>query len=384
MEFHLVNKKNMLMNRFAQALIFLLIILTASCTIFNKQKRPDQIITPLSDTVILRDGSLVYALPMTVFTVKVKMERTIELPGPYSKYAEEMLGLSNVIMNEEEHWSVKGILVDSHEEIDPSEFYVIESNTLQQTNVLALKKDGLILELNVESNVQSKNATEGKELNIAQFRSYDLGSDEYYMSQTDTAYKRVKVDAQFIRIPYTVEKKKKLTVDQLAERAAKRLMELRDGKIMILTGEANVFPQNEAAINELNRIEQEYTELFVGKTFTENRTFTYDYIPRKDINDKPFILFRFSDVTGPGEASSTNGTPVVIELKPEQKTKDLTIITREQPDPSAPKIDKIFYRIPDVASLKITMGKETLYNSRKLVYQLGEVLQLPANYMIGK
>lgn len=379
-----MTKKNRLMKRFAQFSLLLLIILTSSCITSKKQKRPEQIITKVSDTVILRDGSLVYALPMTVFTVKVEMERTIELPGPYAKYAEELLGMSNVIMNEEEHWSVKGVSVDSHEEIDPSEFYVIESNTLMQTNVLALKKDGLILDLNTESNVQSKIFPEGKELNITQFRSYDLGSDEYYLAQTDTAYKRVKVDAQFIRIPYTVEKKKKLTVDQLAERAAKRLMELRDGKIMILTGEANVFPQNDAAINELNSMEKEYTELFVGKTLTENRTFTYNFIPYKDLIDKPFILFRFSEVTGPGEASATNGTPVVIELTPEQKTKDLTIITREQPDPSAPKIDKIFYRIPDIASLKITIGKETIYSSRKLVYQLGEVMQLPANYIIGK
>jgi hypothetical protein len=384
MKFDLMTLKNRLMKRFAQLSLFLVIICTASCMTFKKQKRPERIITPLSDTVIMRDGSLIYALPMTVFTVKVEMERTIELPGPYAKYAEDLLGLSNIIMNEEEHWSVKGVTVNSHEEIDPSEFYVIESNTLFQTNVLALKKDGLILDLNSESNVQSENSPEGKEVNISQFRSYDLGSDEYYLSQTDTAFKRVKVDAQFIRLPYTVEKKKKLTVDQLADRAAKRLLELRDGKILILTGEANVFPQNEAAINELNRMEKEYTELFVGKTFTENRIFTYHFVPRKDLIDKPFVLLRFSETLGPVEASAANGTPVVIELKPEQKTKDLTIISRVQPDPSAPKNDKIYYRIPDVAGLKIIMGKETIYNSRKLVYQLGEIMQLPANYIIGK
>jgi hypothetical protein len=30
------------------------------------------------------------------------------------------------------------------------------------------------------------------------------------------------------------------------------------------------------------------------------------------------------------------------------------------------------------------MGEKPLYESRRLVYQLGEVLQLPANYIIGK
>ena len=364
--------------------MFLLIVFTTSCFPFLKQKHPQRVITPLSDTVILRDGNLVYALPMTVFTVRVEMERTIELPGPYAKYADELLGMSDVIMSEGEHWSIKSVAVNSHEEIDPSEFYVIESNTLFQTNVLSLKKEGLILDLNTESNVRDGIISEGKELNINQFRSYDLGSDEYYQVQADTAFKRVKVDAQFIRIPYIVEKKKKLTTDQLAERAAKRLMELRDGKIMILTGEANVFPQNDAAINELNRMEKEYTELFAGKTLRETRIFYYQVIPAGDISEIPVTLFRFSEVTGPEDVSAKTGTPVKIEISPEQKTKDLTVISKELKDSDSPVYDKLYYRIPDIVNLKISMEDETLYSSRKLVYQLGEVIQLPANYIIGR
>ena len=69
------------------------------------------------------------------------------------------------------------------------------------------------------------------------------------MVQSDTAYKRISIDSSFVRVPYVVEKKKRLTIDQLAERAAKRLMEMREGKHLILTGEANVFPQSDAAIN---------------------------------------------------------------------------------------------------------------------------------------
>jgi hypothetical protein len=379
-----MTRNKLLIKGIVRLLFFMLIIFTSSCIIFKKQNRPERIITPLSDTVILRDGTLIYALPRSVFTVKVEMERTIEIPGPYAKFADELLGLGNVIMNETEHWTVKSISVDSHEELDPSEFYIVESTTLMQTNVLALKKEGLILDLNPLLNVTNAISPEGKETNATQFRSYDLGSDEYYQARTDTAYRRITADAQPMRIPYAVEKKKKLTVDQLADRAAKRLMELRDGKIMILTGEANVFPQDVAAINELNRMEKEYTELFAGKTFTETRKYTCQFIPRKDLINKTSVLFRFSEATGPSDASANNGTPVVIEVVPEQKTKDLTLITREQAGSSAPKVDRIFYRIPDVAGLKISMGKETFYSSRKLVYQLGEIMQLPSNFIIGK
>jgi Domain of unknown function (DUF4831) len=289
-----------------------------------------------------------------------------------------------VIMREEEHWYIKSISVNSHEEADPSEFYVIESNNLFQTNVLQLKKEGLIADINPESNFQNVILPVSKEINVNQFISFDLGSDEYYQSQNDTLFKRVRVDSTYIRLPYIVEKKKKLTIDQLAERAAKRLMDIRDGKIMILTGDANVFPQNDAAINEINRMEKEYTELFVGKSFTENRTFTYQFIPHKELANKPVTLFTFSERTGPEDVASKTGTPVILKLTPEQKTKDLTIISRKQPSPSSSGYDKLYYRIPDVVNLKISVDGETYYNSRKLVYQLGEVMQLPSNYILNK
>jgi len=365
-------------------LVLLPLIIACSCSSLKKQKTPEIVVTPLSDTVIMRPGSLIYALPMTVFKVTFQFERTIELPGPYSKYAGDLLGLTNVITQEDEHWEVRSISVSSHEEIDPSEYYVIGSNSLQQTNALALKKSGLILDLNPESDKPGFTGYDGNDFNINDFRTYDLGSDEYFRVQTDTAYRRASIDDQFIRIPYVVEKIKKFSPEELAERAAKRLMELREGKFMVLTGEANVFPQNEAAINELNRMEQEYSELFTGKVISEIRSFTYQLIPTLGMSGKPLCLFNFSEVTGPASDTTSSGIPVIIELSPEKKTKDITIISTQHGDPAASKTDRLYYRIPDVAVLKIKMGDEVLHNSRKLVYQLGQIVQLPANYIIGK
>jgi hypothetical protein len=373
------------MKRIRHLYVFLMIMLiTSSCFLQKKIAGPAQVIKPLSDTVILRDGSLVYALPRSVFTIRIEMERIINIPGPYARYAGDLLGLENVIMSQEEQWSVRSVSVNSHEEADPSEFYVIESSTNIQSNVLALKKEGLILDLNPESDYQVPVIPDGREINVNQFRSYDLGSDEYYFVQTDTAYRRVSVDSKFIRIPYIVEKKKKLTTEQLAERAARRLMELREGMFMILTGEANVFPQDNASINEINRMEEELTELFTGKTIVDIRTFTYHFIPEKDLANKPVEILKFSEATGPEEVNAKNGMPVIMELVPEQKTKDLSLITRAQTEGVASGSDKIYYRIPDVVNVRISMDKETLYSSRKLICQFGEVMQLPANYIIAK
>ena len=373
------------MNRILLIPLFVTIMLiTSSCFLTKGKVNPSTTVTHLTDTLSLRDGSLVYALPRTIFTIRIEFEHTIDIPGPYASYAGELLGLDDVILNEEESWAVKSVSVSTHEEADPSEFYVIESNTLLQSNVLALKKEGLILDLNPESSARSKSIAGGKETDVNQFMSYDLGSDEYYSIQTDTVYRRVSVEQQFIRIPYIVEQKKKLTDAQLAERAAKRLMELRDGKFLILTGEANVFPQSEAPINEMNRMEKELTELFAGKTYRDIRTFTYSILPDKVMAETPVPVFKFSEVTGPEKVTAENGIPVILELIPEKKTKDLSVITRTRTVQTVPVTDKFYYRIPDIVNVVIRMEDEQLYNSRKMIYQFGEVLQLPGNYIIGK
>jgi hypothetical protein len=373
------------MKKIARISLFVSIIfLISSCTANKKVAESNLMILPLSDTVKVIDGSIVYALPRTVLTINVEMEHTVQLPGPYSAYAAEMLGLSDVILRENEMWSITGLTVKNSEEPDPSEYFIIQSNSLFQTNVLLLKKEGLILDLNPEffysgNKVFTLNKSEGQ-----RFRAYDLGSDEYYQMQSDTAYRRVAVDSTFIRIPYIVENKKRLSVAQMAEKAAKRLMEMREGKHLILTGEANVFPQSEAPIIEMNRLEKEYTELFTGKSFTEIRRYSFQIIPEKEMSGKPVQIFQFSEAAGPLKPGTPGGMPVTVEFEPEQKTKDLTLITKNSSPQLTTAYDKLYYRIPDVANVKIVFGTEILFNSRRLIYQFGEVVQLPANYIIGK
>ena len=360
------------------SILLIIILIFSACSPSQQMVDSKGNITPLTSPGALRDGSIVYGLPRTVFTVVARLERTVEKPGPYAQYAEALLGLTDVIKNENESWSIENIIVKSHDELDPSEYYVISSTNLFQTNVLALKKEGLILDLNPEIYKQDEKPGTAEGSGNLHSGFFDLGSDEYFQTQRDTAYKRMTIDSSFVRVPYIVEKQKKLGVDQLAEKAAKRLMELRDGKHLILTGEATVFPQSDAAINEINRMEKAYTELFTGKTFRETLTFTYELIPQKSMVGKPVALFLFSDLKGP--VSGTGGKPVTIEFTPEKKTKDLVVSGKSEEK----KYEKLFYRVPDVVGIKISLGSEKLYDSRKLIYQFGEVIQLPANYIIGK
>ena len=378
---------NLIMNnmkRFYRFLTSLLMIFTIiSCSTGKKAANSKTVVVPLSDTVTLTDGSIIYGLPRTVFTIRVDMERSIEIPGPYARYAADFLGISDAITEESESWTITGVIVNTHEELDPSEYYVIKTNSFLRSNALSLRKEGLILDINPRQflTAEKQNVGDGQERD--QFRFADLGSDEYFNIQRDTAYRRVDVDSTFIRLPYIVERRRRLSQEQLAENAARRITELRDGKHLILTGEANVFPQSDAAINEINRLEKEYTELFAGKVVKEKRSYTVTFIPESEMARRSVTLFQFSELTGPISGSASGGVAIVAELIPEQKTKALNTINNK-PSQGGVTFDKLFYRAPDIVNLKISMGREVLFNSRKMVYQFGEIIQLPANFIITK
>ncbi len=361
-------------------LLILPVFIAFSCSSNRMMTDSRAEISSLSGNAGIPEGSLVYALPLTVFDVVIETERVVQKPGPYAAYAEDLLGLKDVIKAESEHWTIKGITVKTHEELDPSEFYIIQASSVFRTNVLSLKKEGLILDLNPDLYDRESISSRLNPGATSPQHVYDLGSDEYFQSKSDTLYRLVNVDNSFIRIPYLVEKKQKLSLDQLAEKAATRLMELRDGKHLILTGETNVFPQNDAAINEINRLEKDHLELFAGKTWKEKRTFTYQVIPGKDQAGKPIPVCAFSEKSGPLAAGGKDGITVQAEFVPEHKTKDLTLLTSQQKQ----QANRLFYRVPEVVTVRISFGNEPVSSARKLVYQMGNIVQLPSNYLIVK
>jgi len=381
----IIKEKNSMKVKSRITILVLLAAFAGAYSPSGKLKESGAVISPVSDRMAFSDGSLIYGLPLSVLDIKIDAVRIIEKPGPYARFAEDYLGLRDVIKTEREYWKIRTITVSSHSELDPSQFYMIETSNTFRTNALTLKKEGLILDLNPDLYNNGARYFAGAPADYSSSRLFDLGADEYFQERRDTAYKVVNVDTAFIRIPYLVEKKQKLSYDQLAERAARRLMEMRDGKHLILSGETNVFPQNEYAINEMNRMEKEYTDLFAGKIWRESHSFQYQIIPEKGTTGRQITICRFSETSGP-TASAGEGTPLMIEFLPESKTRRLEIINRNTSSSSSRKsrLDKLYYRVPEIVQIKITYGGELLNNTRHLIYQFGEVVQLPSNFIIGK
>lgn len=373
------------MKRRIALLLSLVAVLAAGCSVIGGKTTGDIVVLPLGDEVRVTEGSIVYALPLTMFEIDIIAEKRVEIPGPYARYAQEMTGLDRVITAENESWSLTDVRLNTVEELDPAQFYIIRGTTLMQTNLLALRKSGLILDINPDLYDQAAYSHTQYSTEYAGPLFPDRGAYEYVSTKTDTAYRLVKADTTFIRVPYLVQRKQGMTVEAEAREAADRLLELREGRHMILTGETNIFPQDGAAIDEINRLEREYTALFAGKTWTESKHFRIWVTPDLSMAGEKTTVFTFSENLGVNTSAGGAGEPVQIEINPSGKTRDLKLVVQ----PASSKVehsesDRLYYRVPDVAEITVTLGEERLCTARKLVYQFGSTVALPSNFIIGR
>ncbi len=162
------------MKRNFNAVLLVLLLISSGCNTLQKGTSSDIVILPLGGEVKVTEGSIVYALPQTVFVFDITARKTIEVPGPYARFAGEMLGLNDVITEENESWSLGDVSVSCVEELDPSQFYIIQGTTLMQTNLLALKKNGLVLDINPDiysetNSVDNQGGSDASGLHVSRY-----------------------------------------------------------------------------------------------------------------------------------------------------------------------------------------------------------------------
>ncbi|MCK4343776.1 MAG: DUF4831 family protein [Bacteroidales bacterium] len=341
-------------------------------------------IKPLGNTNVIKQGSVIYALPKTILKIDVEARKTIYRKGPYQAFAEKYLGIKEGVTEDKEEWSISNIEFNFYEEIDPEHYYVIEAQGDFRSNVLELTREGLILSLDPDYYRSLPTY-----LNLAPQKYEGVVFPNVTMKKfekeiRDTAYRIIETDTAMIRIPYLRTKTIMKTMDEKAKDAANFIRLTRRRKVMVLRGKNGVFPEGiamETAVRELTRMEEEYLDLFFGKVFSEVYFYTFEFIPEKTNGDEPLILFRFSPQKGILPENDLTGRPITIEVARTGKTDPLEPIVMEQGSEEQ-NIAKLYYRVPDLARVQIADEENVLAKKKFLIYQFGKVLQLPSNFII--
>ena len=168
---------------------------------------------------------------------------------------------------------------------------------------------------------------------------------------------------------------------QLAKEAADKIEEIRKAKYYLISGDVEMAGNPEtfnAMYKKLDAMEQEYMSLLVGKRVSKRVVKTVYVIPNKEVTSQ--TVAKFSETEGLTLGTSGTGSMITVQTLSLNTTAAINA-----PSQSAVELmtyeNKVFYRIPEMANVKVTCGNRTLLEDRVTVSQLGALLTAPISNM---
>lgn len=160
--------------------------------------------------------------------------------------------------------------------------------------------------------------------------------------------------------------------EDMAREAANTIFQLRRQRLEILTGDAGELYMGglEAALSEINRLENEYLALFLGKQTVETYVEEIEVVPSSDKTN--YIACRFSEAGGILPDSDLSGQPVVLTIVPEKAVSSVATAKGD-------KRQMQLFRIADFTECRLSFGQQELAKKRIPIYQFGANVTAPAD-----
>lgn len=329
-------------------------------------------------------NGIFYALPLTGFKIDVQVLETEKIPGPYSDYAEEYLGLSDVIAIRNTRYEIMDVDIKSFTRPDPDQIYFIEYNETafkdDKSLTMAMSEGGLIIGAN-----DIKEPLKPGKVSLESTESYDDISDLFTIAagnnqyeKIDTVVRRINIDTMTIEKDFFRSSWQQKSTAQKAQEAVEFMERIKENRFLLISGyqEVNYGQSIEYMDQQLKDLYDDYLSLFTGVKITRTHHYSFIFIPEAKKEAISAVAFKFSGsrgVFGPGESTGDN---VFIRITPSGITdavKDF-VDGKKTADP-----DKtgFYYRIPEYADIAIVYDGEQLYQTNLPVNQMGMVSTAP-------
>jgi hypothetical protein len=351
---------------------FILVLFTCVWFLIACQPATKLTVQSISSDFKPSTSGFFYSLPRTVVEVTLELKHDIYIPGPFSQYAAQFLGIEGISLERKEEWTISSETFSSYMESDPEHvFYAgFSAGNPRIPELLTLTKNGLIFSPGSSFASNLRMLGETSSLNDTVWFT-DLSMEYFYYQKTDTLYKTVLRDSSFVKIPvYKIEELQK-SDEQKAKEAASTIIKLRKRRFKLLSGAYNFITEGaalEVTVRELTKMEQEYLSLFTGKHFTEFRSYNNYVIPA--LKSEAVVLFRFSKDQGILPVEGKTGSSITVTFARENLTTSADINT-------TPADNSLYFRIPANATLQLSMNNKSLGEKRIAIYQFGKIQIMP-------
>ncbi len=342
-------------------------------------------VSPLQNSTYVSNG-IVYSLPRTVISIKVDVARTLTIPGPYAAYAQKYLGISNAAVKEKEEYSIVSISFDEKFESDPTSLYSAFLDKKSAYDFFQVVNSGIVIPVSDFRTFSTTKTNLPKEIsNGVNFK--DLSVNPFIAEEKSTFYSKVQRDSSFVRVPVQKSMIVERNDEEKAKEASDFIFSLRKKRMEFMTIDVDNPFDGEALkliFSEINRLENEYLSLFIGKSHTETLSKTILYTPSKPEGESS-IVFRYSTSRGIVTSNDLSGNPILIEIEPEAIPESYSSFFNSMAlNSDKNKFDQIYYRIPINALVKISDGKTELASKRLLIYQYGPIAKFPVKHLLIK
>lgn len=326
-----------------------------------------------------------YFLPRTLITIDVQVVKNLHEPGPFAAYAERYLGLHQVIRQPETEYALANMRIRSLSEPDPEQFFFVEPGMMDQQAApfyLRLSESGLILGVNagLYSSPTHAHADESKvykhqgpEVAFSPLIDFNL------QEQIDTLIEYVFVDTTTVERQRLRRRWVEKPGDVRARELAERIIDLREKKMELITGFAEI-PYSREALEymhvQMRNKEEEYLALFAGMSSSTVISYRFSFIPDPESVAEAQTLFYFSKSGGLTHEPEPGSQAVRFQITRNQTTQAIASFT-EQSVQVAGKPSGFYYRIPELSTLTVKKAENTLAEARILINQYGVVTALP-------
>ncbi|MCF8374692.1 MAG: DUF4831 family protein [Bacteroidales bacterium] len=373
----------MIRNKYFTVAILLSSLFAISCSnyrIYNLNDAP---------CIEIEDHGLIYALPKTVLRVEVETRKVEYKAGSYASYAEKYLGIQNVPKKDSIAWYISDVQISSYAVPDSGHYYYIESDHPTQSDFLQLSQQGLIVSINSPVDEQVDETNTDLFLNKVFNKSIKHTQLPVMDAQTeriDTTFRTIVTDSSFLRIPVLHKQQVNKTMEEKASEIADLILELREEKVALITGDINKFPDGDALgiiISEFKKIEDQYLPLFTGTQSEQVVRSVYDFTPSLQNQKSNNVLFRFSPHKGILSNTDLSGVPVMVVASDQRYTKNVESFIQHK-DTIVEKAKGLFYRIPEEAVVQIVEDSKVIASKRIQLAQYGKNNILPFRFIKNK
>jgi|LZCG01.1.fsa_nt_gb hypothetical protein len=352
-------------------IVFIFSLLTALLTVNG------QVTVKPAGTENNHQNGIYYALPRTVLTIDVELEKAAFYAGPLANYADDFLGKNDVKTIDEETYRITRISVSTTLEPDPEQFYFVDFNgeNLKEKEIfkMQLGQMGMLTGFNIRDSLLSHPVKEMELINQEPEKkpSFDYQAISHTKVVEDTLIRQVFRDTALVKEKILNQLLVPKTNKEKAREAAEMIQKIIQDRYYLSIG------YQETAYDEgtmrymdksLRERKNEYLALFLGKTITSFSHYQFRFIP-EDVTDNKKILFKFSTHSGIRSAESTIGKPVVIVLYNAGTTKAIEPEVTQMNNSAKKK--GIYYRIPAYAEVAIEYDGEKVLSDRMRINQFG-------------